>query len=508
MFLSRFLAASFALVLTAAAQVSVVHLQAFNLPFEARMAQDPATGEIRVVTNAGAQLNTATLWRVQPFVSPAARELLPATGPDRMRVRGISPSGRYVVGNRNDRGLFNSYFHPVIWDLATSPPSARELLPPPTAGGCGVAGFFQFDVVSDAGVAVGQPPSEVSFGGFAYRWSDAGGWERLDDHPASRSGGTCFEGSIVGISPDGTQVLGGVPTQAFGFYQPAIWEGAGPPRLLEGPRVLTTEVGDAVGPQAMSSDGEVITAVLAGPQGNPATGLLERHAVVYFDERPMIVPVEATRTGHVQAVLVDATSSGWVVGRHDFPTAPFIWRVGDQHATPLDQFLHGTHGVQLPWPGVAGAQGRVAGVYRVLDDGQSLHLLIHARSPTEPGTRYFVVSVPSTPRPAAGIARSSAGLWLMATTPEPTRALTQVFSADTLGAVGAGPFLGLAAIDPALLVQQAQVPLEPFRLGGTDAARASGPWTLPPGLTLDLVTIVGSWPTYGAFSEVHRFVTP
>lgn len=508
MFLARRLLAWALLVVSCMGQVSVVHLPGFNSSAEARMGQDPTTGEIRVVANAGSLLNKATLWRVQPFVSPAPRELLPATGPDRTDVTGISPSGRFVIGHRNDRGFGSSYSNPVLWDLQAVPPAALELLPPPVVGACGVPGVFQFDVVSDNGVAAGRPPSDLSFEGFAYRWSASGGWVRLDDHPTSNTGGSCFQGIVVGISPDGSEVLGGVRNQMHSLFQPAIWDGSGSPRLLDGPRVLVTEVGDAVSPRGMSSDGEVITAVLSGPQRNPVTRLFERHAVVYIDEQPMIVPPEATRSGSVHANVTDATSSGWVVGRHDFPYEPFIWRVGDQHATPLGQFLHGTHGVQLPWPGVAGATGYADQVVKLIDDGLMLHLLIVARSLTESGTRHFVVSVPSTPRPAAGIARTSAGLWLMATTPEPSLPLTQVFSADTLGAVGSGPFLGLAAVDPSLLVSQAQIPVEPFRVGGGDRARASGPWTLPPGLTLDLVSIIGAWPNYGAFSEVHRFVTP
>ena len=82
-----------------------------------------------------------------------------------------------------------------------------------------------------------------------------------------------------------------------------------------------------------------------------------------------------------------------------------------------------------------------------------------------------------------------------------------VFSPDVCpGAPGSGPYLGLCANDPNMLIAQAVLPtgVEPFHFTAYDRRRTFGPFQAQPGLTIDGICVDVTGGTLGCASAVSR----
>ncbi|MCA9320513.1 MAG: hypothetical protein KDB53_07250, partial [Planctomycetes bacterium] len=74
----------------------------------------------------------------------------------------------------------------------------------------------------------------------------------------------------------------------------------------------------------------------------------------------------------------------------------------------------------------------------------------------------------------------------------PASELVTIFSVETPGSAGSGPYAGLFATDPSALVGQVNLPLgvEPFHVHASPGVRRLGPYSgLPTGVTIDALTI-------------------
>ncbi len=81
-----------------------------------------------------------------------------------------------------------------------------------------------------------------------------------------------------------------------------------------------------------------------------------------------------------------------------------------------------------------------------------------------------------------------------------------VFSFETCGQPGSGPYLGLCASDPATLLDQVLTPLGtvPFHFAAAASTVSFGPYLLPPGLVTDAVSFDFTSTTLHCYSTVQR----
>ena len=89
-----------------------------------------------------------------------------------------------------------------------------------------------------------------------------------------------------------------------------------------------------------------------------------------------------------------------------------------------------------------------------------------------------------------------------------SREYYNVFSDSLCGSIGTGPYLGLCAPDPSLLILQFNLPVGavPIHFTAPVVTMTFGGYALPPGLWLDAVCFDYTGGTLGCVSNVTRIV--
>ena len=424
---------------------------------------------------------------------------VPSGGPFALEtwVNGVSPNGRWALGRVDTIGwqFEVTRTEPILWDLT----NGTYTLPGLPVSPCLTSPYLRMRAVSDSGECFGpwQTPAPHEI----YRWSPVSGWTIFPADPAS--GSTCSPVRIEAVSADGTVLSGSLQDQA------TTWD------LASGSPVPLT-----LPPQVYESSAKRISPCgnLSAGHARASSALYSHSAYFWRSGVPFPVPPFPGLPSH-SLTIEGVTSSGFVFGRIGVPNGSpanlpiydsplFFTRLGWERSFTPHQYLTGELGVTLP-----GTNPIVRWLWMVVERGDVLHLLVLVQDfgGPVPHARYLV-TIPGAAKSTAIQATTDAAgqTWLCAAGLAPGSELTTIFSTETTAPLGGGPYLGLYASDLSDLIWQVLVPAgtPPFRYTASSEVDLFGPYWLPTGYSLDLLSIEGAWPVYGDASRVSRFLVP
>jgi hypothetical protein len=164
----------------------------------------------------------------------------------------------------------------------------------------------------------------------------------------------------------------------------------------------------------------------------------------------------------------------------------------------------------VSWPAPAGGISASSGASTLasFDDGNGPSLWTGGTFRRVGGTAAVNIARWSAPRPYLEILQSSVvggALMVRNSGLIPGREYANIFSFED-GPLGLGPYLGLYASDPSILLVQGLVPPEsfPFRFTAAGTSMSFGPYALPPGLMVDGLCFDRSNGLLGCFGLVRR----